>query len=218
MKSLSRIAAFGALLLAAQAQGQIAPGYSGSSTTSYTTDANEFWQTVRSYGVCFAKNTEAKAWELIATDPDSKAEAAVYKQMSRGSTKVCLNATSLQAPVPLIRGAIAEGLYKNGSTVPAELRQEAPPEGQAVLKLGEAARCYIAGHRVDAEKLLADTAPGSKKELAALQAMSDDFYSCLPEIAQKRGFNPTQIRYRLAEALLRMPAAAPTASAAPGNE
>ena len=207
----TKIAAAGAIALAcalmtAPAQAQIAPGLSGSSTTSYTTNATEFWQDLRGFGTCFARQSEAAAWALIATEPNSKAEAAVYKKMSRGESQSCLTDTSLSAPVPLIRGAIAEGLYKRGAAVPAELLQAPLPAGTPIKLLGEAARCYAAAHRADAEKLLAQTMPGSKNELAALKAMSDDFFQCLPEKAQKRSFNPTQIRYRLAEALLRMPA------------
>lgn len=201
-------AAIALVCMAVPAHAQIAPGYSGSSSTTYTTNPTEFWQTLRSFGACFAKNSETDAWALIATDPDSKAEAAVYKKMSRGRTQACLTATSLQAPVPLIRGAIAEGLYKRGAVVPVELKLEAPFGGAPIRKLGEAARCYAASHRAEAEKLLAETAPGSKKELEALNSMSGDFFACLPDMAQKRSFNPTQIRYRLAEALLRMPAPA----------
>lgn len=192
-------------LISAPAQAQIAPGLSGSSTTTYTTNATEFWQDLRGFGTCFASQSEAAAWALIATEPDSKAEAAVYKKMSRGESQACLTDTSLRAPVPLIRGAIAEALYKRGAAVPAELRQAPLPAGTPIRMLGEAARCYAASHRADADNLLVETMPGSKNELAALKAMSDDFFQCLPEKAQKRWFNPTQVRYRLAEALLRMP-------------
>lgn len=192
-------------MIGAPAHAQIAPGLSGSSTTTYTTNATEFWQDLRGFGTCFARQSEATAWALIATDPDSKGEAAVYKKMSRGGREACLTDTSLQAPVPLIRGAIAEALYKRGAAVPVELRQAPPAVGTPIRMLGEAARCYATAHRADAIKLLAETTPGSKNELAALNAMSNDFFQCLPAKAQKRGFNPTQLRYRLAEALLRMP-------------
>jgi len=205
MRFTSLTLAATALLPSSTAQAQIAPGLSGSSTTTYTSNPTELWQTLRGFGTCFAGQSEAAAWELIATDPDSKAEAAVYKRMSKGNIKNCLSDTSLRVPVPLVRGAIAEGLYKRGVAVPTELRQEPPPVGTPIRKLSEAARCYAANRRAEAEKLLAETAPGSKEELAALKTMADDFWSCLPDEAQKRTFNPTQIRYRLAEALLRMP-------------
>ena len=202
------LALLAAAVAAAPAQGQIAPGYSGSSTTTYGMDATEFWRTVRGFGACFAKENPAEALALIATEPDSKAEAAVYKRMSRGESKICLTDTSIRVPVPLIRGSIAEGLYKRGVPLPPELVLAPLPPGATVRTLGEAARCYAAGHRVEAENLLAETVPGSKKERAALDAMAAGFFDCLPRSAQKRAFNPTQIRFRLAEALLRLPATA----------
>ena len=194
-----------AAVAAAPAQAQIAPGYSGSSTTTYGMDATEFWRTVRGFGNCFAKERPADALALIATQPDSKDEAAVYKRISRGESKVCLTDTSLRVPVPLIRGAIAEGLYKRGVALPPDLILAPVAPGTPVRTLGDAARCYAAAHRSEAERLLAETAAGSKKERAALQAMAGDFFDCLPPTAQKRAFNPTQIRFRLAETLLRMP-------------
>lgn len=203
-----------ALLASAMADAQIAPGLSGSSTTTYVTDPREYWDTLRSFGACYAKNNVANAWALLATEPNSKEEAAVFKQMRRGQSQVCLTSTSLRAPIPLVRGAIAEGLYKESAAAPAELRQQPPAAGTPILKLGEAARCFVADHRAEAQKLLITTAPGSKQELAALNGMSEGFWSCLPDMAQKRAFNPTQIRYRLAEALLRMPAPAEVQEAA----
>lgn len=186
---------------------QLAPGVSGSSTTSYM-NADETWRTLRSFGVCFAKVNETGAWALIATEPDSEDEAAVYKKMARGGGQPCLSDTTLRAPLTFIRGAIAEGLYKRGVTVPPELLLAPPASGATIRTLGEATRCFAAAHRDEMRALLADTIPGSKKESAALSAMAPAFYQCLPPAAQERSFNPTQIRFRLAEALLRMPAPA----------
>ena len=199
----------------AGAPAQIAPGYSGSSSTTYGIDATEFWRTIRGFGACFAKEKPADALALIATAPDSKEEAAVFKRISRGESQTCLTDTSLRVPVPLIRGAIAEGLYKRGVAVPAGLLLPPPAPGMPIRTLGDAARCYTAAHRDEVRALLAETAAGSKKERAALDRMAADFWLCLPKFAQKRGFNPTQIRFRLAETLLRIPA---PAAAAAGEE
>ena len=199
-------AALVAVAAPASSLAQLAPGFSGSSSTSYM-DANEYWRTLRSFGACFARESESMAVALLATEPDSKAERELYKQITgREKNQPCLTDTSMYVPAPLLRGAVVEGLYKRGVALPAELRL-APPAAE-VRTLGEAARCYAARHRSEVEALIAGTAPGSKKELAALSAMAPRFYACLPAKAQKLTFNPTQVRYRLAEALLRMPAAA----------
>jgi hypothetical protein len=206
--------ALAAACCASKAAAQIAPGYSGSSTTAYM-DGDEYWRTLRSFGVCFAKESQAKALALLATEPDSKAEREVYKQAIGGKgNQPCLSSTSMHVRLGLTRGAIAEGLYKRGVAVPPELIQQAPPAGAVPPTLSGAVRCYVAAHRAKAEALLSGTLSGSKKEFAALQAMAPDFYACLPAKAQKMRFNPTQIRFRLAEALLRMPAAATAQPAA----
>jgi hypothetical protein len=108
-------------------------------------------------------------------------------------------------PVAFFRGAKAEALYKKGTLVPAALVQAPPAPGTPVRTLSQAALCFVAEHRADAASVLVQSLPGSKKELALLQGMTEGFFACLPTLARKREFNPTQIRYRFAEALLRMP-------------
>jgi hypothetical protein len=210
---LSWLAAAAACAAPAAAPAQLAPGLSGSSTTSYM-NGTEYWETLRSFGACFAKQSEDKAVALISTPYDSKEEMQAYRAISKRSREqACLMDTSIGAPVTLVRGAIAEGLLRKGYAVPAELVLTAPAPG-TTRTLSDAARCYVAGHRADAMALIERTVPGSKKERAALNAMSSDFWMCLPKKAQKAAFNPTQIRYRLAEALLRMPATTAAAPAA----
>lgn len=210
MRRSAQLLAVAALLCVAVVSGpalaQIAPGLSGSSTVEYM-NADATWRTVRSFGACFAKENPGAGLALIATEPDSRDEAQVFKKLVGGPNQACLTDTSLRLPVVFFRGAIAEALYKKGTPVPPALVQAAPARDTA-RTLSQAALCFVAAHRADAASLLIQSLPGSKKELALLQGLASGFFECLPAKARKQSFNPTQIRYRFAEALLRMPAQA----------
>jgi len=93
--------------------------------------------------------------------------------------------------------------------LPPNLALTPPPPGTAIRTLSEAARCYTSGHRQQVRTLIEQTQPGSRQELAALTEMAPDFFRCIPDTARGRRFDTAQIRYRLAEALYRMPATSP---------
>ena len=109
----------------------------------------------------------------------------------------------------MVRGAIAEGLYKKRIPIPPELMQTVPAPAE-VSNLSGAARCYVGGHRFEAMKLLAQTSPGSRKEFDMMSKLMPDFSKCVPK-GTKLSFPATVVRFRLAEALLRT--AAPAAPA-----
>jgi hypothetical protein len=190
---------------------QIASGISGSSTTS-TFDEGEAWRTLRAFGHCYSSRNLAGALALIATEPGSRAEAETYRRLFRGDSQCLGGNTELAMPVAMVRGAIAEGLYRNRAALPANLTLAAPVAGAPIRRFSEAARCYAATHRDQVRSLVETTAPGSRQELTALNDMASDFIRCLPEAARNRGLNPTQVRYLVAEALLRLPAS-PSAAA-----
>lgn len=193
------------------AAAQIAAGVSGSSTTT-TMDDGEAWRTLRAFGHCYSSRNLAGALALIATEPGSRAEAETYRRLFRGDSQCLGGSTELAMPVAMVRGAIAEGLYRNRAALPANLALAAPVAGVPIRRFSEAARCYAATHRDQVRSLVETTAPGSRQELAAMNDMASDFFRCLPEVARSRRLNPTQVRYLVAEALLRLPTS-PSASA-----
>jgi len=208
LAGLHVLAAAALLGLAANgARAQIASGYSGSSSTSTMGD-DEAWRTLRAFGTCYATRNPGSAVQLIATEPGSRDEAETYRRLFRRDNQSCLGGnTELRMPVTMVRGAIAEGLYRNRAALPPTLAQAAPAPG-AVRTLSEAARCYAGAHGDRVRSLVEGTAPGSRGEVEALTAMAPDFFRCVPAAAHGRQFNATQLRYRLAEALLRLDAPA----------
>jgi hypothetical protein len=209
ISSLGGLAALG--LLASSASAQLAPGASGSSTMTYLSNEQGMEEVV-GFGECYAKEQPEKALRLIATRPSSREEAQTYLSLFKKHYQSCLgDVTYLSAGLPLIRGAIAQGLYKRKVSVPAALIQTAPAPAQ-VRNLADAARCYVASHRQEAAGLVADTKVGSRKEYDAVMKLMPEFLKCVPGGARAQ-FSATLVRLRLAEALLRT---APSAASAGG--
>ena len=198
---------------AAPAWAQIAPGMSGRSTTDVIEDNGEFWRTLVAFGNCYADRSAERAFALLATEPGSRDEQQAFRRLFGRGTNSCLHETTLVGlSRAMVRGAIAEGLYRRRTAVPDDLRLP-PIEPAAVRTLSEAARCYTAAHGAEVEALVAGSRAGSRREFEQLSAMADDIFACMPETAAGRSFDPTLLRYRLVEALLRLSPAA----AAPPN-
>jgi hypothetical protein len=213
MSRKSSLGAFAALgLLASPVSAQLSNGASGSSTMTYLSNEQSMEEVV-GFGACYAKEHPEKALRLIATRPASQEEAQTYRALFRKPYQSCLGDVSrLSADLNLIRGAIAQGLYKRGASLPPALMQTVPALAQ-VRNLSDAARCYVATHREEARRVVTDTKVGSRKEYDAVMKLMPDFFKCVPGGA-KAQFTAPLVRFRLAEALLRT---APSALPAEGG-
>ena len=195
--------------LAGGAAAQNAPARSGHSTATEAENMQAFVE-LSAFGRCFARSNRAGALSLIATAPGSAEEHALFDRLVSRREETCLGeGTNTSGSLVYWRGVIAEALLELNVPLPPELRQQAPTATE-VRDLGGVARCYSAGHRADVVALL-ETRPGSRQELAAATALWTEFRRCLPPSVNVR-LNPQWIRYLLAEALLRLPPAAPAAS------
>ncbi len=207
---------FGALvalgLPASPVAAQISNGASGSSSMFYL-NSEQAMEEVVGFGACYAKENTAKALRLIATQPSSREEAQTYVALFKRPYQACLgDVTNLGSNLPMIRGAIAQGLYKRQAPLPAALMQTAPAPAQ-VRNLSDAARCYVATHREQARSLVVDTKVGGRKEYDAVMKLLPDLLKCVPSGARAQ-FSAPLVRFRLAEALLRT---APAATSTEGT-
>lgn len=186
---------------AAPAAAQIAEGRSGTSSMQYF--GNEVaLRELEAFGRCYAESSRDDALRLIATDPGSRAEAETYRKLFRKPYQSCLGSvTHLSVSHTLVRGAIAEGLLKKRVPLPAQLALAAPKPDQ-VRNLAGAARCYIAGNRGEAARLVNDTRIGSRKEYDQVVDLMPEFRKCVPKVGTLQ-FDATLIRHRIAEALYR---------------
>jgi len=201
-----------ALLLAlapCAAPAQMGTGRSGFSTDR-TPNAREYWSAVRDFGRCFIRRQENDALALLSTQPESREEQAVIAILFRGETN-CTDMRLLTFLSRHVRGAFAEGMILDGRLIPARLAVTAPASVAAVRTLSDAARCYTAAHGAEVRALITDTRPGSPEELAALERMDPEFRRCLPPAGQASRFPATDLRYKLAESLLRLGPTAPEA-------
>lgn len=199
------ILALAAAGLAATAQAQLAPGRSGSPGVLYL-GAEQALKEMAILGRCYARNKRDKSWELIGTRPASPEESNTLKKLFKGDSEMCLvPGTTLGMPSDYIRGVIAEGLLREQAGVPQAYMLAAPSLAQ-VRSLSDIARCYAAANPAKARAVLA-TKVGSRQEFDAVSAIIGEFQPCTPEGARIRA-DATLIRFRLAEALLRLPSAA----------
>jgi hypothetical protein len=192
-----------------QALGQTGTGRSGLSTSGELGNVKVLGD-LAAFGRCFAATERKWSLALLATRPGTSEENEVYRKMTRLDQPCLFGGTQMASSVIYIRGAIAEGLLKEGG-VPPELLLPAPAAAE-VASLSEAARCYTAGHRAEVQALLKMKA-GTREEVAALGALWPGFKTCLPKRANVR-LNALWIRFLLAEALLRL---SPSAAASSGN-
>lgn len=189
---------------------QVGTGRSGFSTDR-TPNAREYWGAVRNFGRCFVRQHEDHAFALLSTQPESREESAVLAILFRGESN-CTDMRLLTFLSRHVRGAFAEGLILDGTLIPPRLALTAPASVAAVRTLSDAARCYAATHGAEVRALITGTRPGSEEELAAMERIGPEFRQCLPAEAQGSRFPATDLRYRLAESLLRLGPTAPAAT------
>ena len=195
--------------MAGGALAQHTTGRSGMSTAAEAPNVRAFTE-LNVFGRCFVRSNRSGSLSLIAAAPGSPEEAALFERLIFRGEEPCLSyGTRMQSSLIYWRGAIAEALVETRAEVPAELRQQAPAVAE-VRDLGGVARCYAAGHRAEVLALL-ETQAGGSQELAAVTALWSEFRQCLPPSFNVR-LNAQWIRYLLAEALLRLPPAAPNPS------
>lgn len=196
-------------MMAGGASAQNPAGRSGHSTGAEAGNVRAFTE-LNVFGRCFVRSNRVGALSLIATAPGSREEGELFDRLVLRDDEVCMSAGSrVVSSMVYLRGAIAEALVETRVELPAELRQLAPAVAE-VRDLSGVALCYTTGHRAEVQALL-DTPAGGPQELAAVTALWGAFRQCFPPNFNVR-LNAQWIRYLLAEALFRLPPAAPAAS------
>jgi len=192
-------------ILAGGASAQIASGRSGTSTAEWRNNVQAFGD-LTAFGRCLVRSGSTSSFALLATDPGSREETALFDRLVFREEEPCLaGGTRMTLSIIYARGSIAEALLETRAEVPDALRLPAPgPTG--ARDLGGVARCYAGAHRAEVQALLA-TPAGSAEELAAVSTLWTGFRTCFPPNFNVR-LNAHWIRYLLAEALLRLPPAA----------
>ena len=196
---LAAFAVLAALPSAAAAQSQPVQ------STSFYAGGQEAWDVLSFFGDCYASQQSDDAIKLVSTKPDSVEEAKAYKQLVAKQNQPCLGyATSMHVSYQMVRGAIAEGLYRHSKPLPAALAVTTAPSVSQVRNFMDAALCFTATHRDEVRKLLATTHLGTKAEDEAVTALLPGLNACVPPNARKISITSPMIRVRLAEAMWRL--------------
>jgi hypothetical protein len=194
-----------ALLASIPATGFAQTGRSGFST-SRAVGEREYWNALRWFGRCFARTAPQAAFDFLATEPGSAEENAIYTRLFASGDIECLgDMTQMSVVVRYVRGSIAEGLLLLNTRIPPRLTLYPPAPGAQITTLSEVSRCFAATHRAETRAMIADTRPGSAEEEAALGRMETELFRCVPPAASNIQLESTNLRYHLAEALLRLP-------------
>jgi len=197
-----------AVLTAPGARAELAPGYSGQSSSPRDATVDEFWWSLADIGSCLAKSRKASAAKLLASSPGSSAESAALHEMI-GRPTMCLRGgmVRMATPTHLLRGSLAEALYEQRIKKKASIdwlpgraaALPATPAGDDGY-LRSFARCYVAADAAEAHRLLTSTELATKEEGQAVVTMARAMKGCAPGQG-KVALDATEIRLALAEAL-----------------
>lgn len=152
---------------------------------------------------CVALGKPDRVRALLATMPDSQEEFKILDAMAETRAGCLTRAGKLKMPRPLMRGAMAEALYRkefgNAGAVPAGAPGQPRATGEGDLLAFAVARCVTATAPDKVAALVATprASPGEKAALAPVLATMQD---CVP---LDRGVRtgPALLRAKLAEEL-----------------
>lgn len=202
-------AAAAILVAPAPAAAQLAPGYSGYSGIRYMGD-EEVWWTIRQLGDCLARGRRRAALALVGTRPGSPEEAVATRAVLGTNTTCMRQSGRMTLGRDIIRGVIAEGLYRSSGAAPPPPQafdETAVPEGLPLLV--DFARCFAQVRPAEIHNLVATTRLGTREEQQALIALAPHMGQCFPAGATF-SFPAPAIRLAFIEALYhRASAAAP---------
>ncbi len=203
MKRLTIGAAAAALAaLAAPAAAQLAPSYSGHSGIRYMGN-EETWWTIRQLGDCLARTRQRAALALLATRPGTAEEAAASRALLGNNTSCLRHAARLTVGRDIIRGAVAEGLYRSQVSAPPPpepLDEKAAAAGPPLPLLADFGQCFAQVRPNEVHSLLTTTRLGTRDEHAALVALAPELGQCFPA-GLTISFPAPIVRLALAEAI-----------------
>jgi hypothetical protein len=160
--------------------------------------------TMHRFAECLVRTREQQMVDLIASPLNSPEQNRIVRDVI-GWRSRCLRARSMQIDNVLLRGAVAEALYRQelrGRQI-GRPRQAPPLIGIDTARSVPAAlqlygRC-MTRRDPQAVRALVGTRPGSREERAALQAVTARLPECLPA-APERARHPLLLRAAVAEA------------------
>ncbi len=190
---------------------QVAPTYSGTSTMQ-TYSGNSVMQDLSNVGSCLVRRKAAQSDAFVAAPMGSPAETAAYKALVGRGTSCLRDLSSMNVARTLMRGAIAEALYKTRFSGRAPTALASSGTGASADLVSQFADCYARANPQQVHSLVMGTRITSKEERAAVARMATGFGPCLPSGVRVE-VQPTVFRLAFIEALYRAAAANPAPQA-----
>lgn len=160
--------------------------------------------TMHRFAECLVRTRQRQMLELLATRLNSPEQQRIVRDVI-GWRSRCLRARSMQIDNVLLRGAIAEALYRQELRGKEVARLERAPEMLAAdpardssAALERFGRCMMT-RKPELVRALIGTRPGSDEERAALAGIATALPLCLPP-SPERARHPLRLRGAVAEA------------------
>ena len=161
--------------------------------------------TMHRFAECLVRNRRAQMLELLSTRLNSPEQAAIVRLVI-GRRSICLGARAMRVDNVLLRGAVAEALYRRElegrATGPIERAPElvvSDPRRSPAAALASFGRCVVANNPAGVRTLI-QAKPGSRAEGAALTALAPGYAACLPPGQNRPERHPLLLRGAFAEA------------------
>ena len=210
---------------ASAATAQLAPGYSGQSGVM-SFGHSDAWFNVRQLGHCLARLKTAQARALILAEPGSEAEEQAARALIGRETSCLIYATRLEFTRDMLRGTVAEALYRREISTPPSAGQPPPSTLQALdgmdqrrrrillprLLVSDFSSCLAAAEPVLVHRLITTTRLGTSEEREQVSAMAGRFEACVPQGARLQPYSEI-IRLGLADALYKRAVSTPRTTA-----
>lgn len=160
--------------------------------------------TMHRFADCLVRTRRGGMVDFLATPLNSVEQARLVRDMI-GWRSMCLRARAMRIDNILLRGAVAEALYRRerrglptGEIDAAPELAAADPGKSPPAALSRSARCVVRGNP-GGVKALVEAKPGTGAETAALAALQPAYSACLAP-GQKPEKHPLMLRGALAEA------------------
>jgi len=181
---------------------------------------------IRDTARCLAGNKAEAVRGLFATTPQSEAEVAAFEKIFEKEEQRCVRGgSSMVIDRPLMRGALAEAMYRDGAARGPLVRPIQASSYTSLVKQGVMpapktymaafSDCVAAARPAEVHALITTTNIDSREEKAAMRGIVDTFSACLPS-GQQVKLDPLTVRVALAESIFtldqraRQPAAVST--------
>jgi hypothetical protein len=186
------------MFTASPANAQLSTGHSGQDGVRYMED-EEMFSVIRNMGQCFGQRKQALAARFLATTPGTPQEGTAVRALLGNSTSCTPRNSRLSLPRDIIRGAVAEAMYRraHAGSPPAGAGAATPTSATTLVDFS---RCVVEQNPREVHDLLTTTRLGSREEHAAVVRLAPRLRQCLPSSKNLEVVAPL-LRLSLANAL-----------------